>query len=60
MYLNININDELENLNIVLDRLFDDDKSVWKVVEIIFNKDSVKSIIFESLLSKVIELERIV
>lgn len=60
MYFNININDELENLNIVLDRLFDDDKSVWKVFEIIFNKDSFKSIIFESLLSKVIELERIV
>lgn len=60
MYFNININDELENLNIVLDRLFYGNESVWKVFEIIFNKDSFKSIIFESLLSKVIELERIV
>lgn len=60
MYFNININDELENLNIVLDRLFYGNESVWKVFEIIFNKDSFKSIIFESLLSKVIELEWIV
>lgn len=60
MYFNININNELENLNIVLDRLFYGNESVWKVFEIIFNKDSFKSIIFESLLSKVIELEWIV
>lgn len=60
MYFNININDELENLNIVLDRLFYGNESVWKVFEIIFNKDSFKSIIFESLFSKVIECERIV
>lgn len=32
----LNVNDELENLNIVLDRLFYDDESVWKVGEIIF------------------------
>lgn len=59
-YLNINTNDELENPNTVLDRLSDDDKSVRKAVEIILNKDSFKSIISESLLSKVTELERIV
>lgn len=59
-YFNINTNDELENPNTVLDRLSDDDKSVRKAFEIILNKDSFKSIISESLLSKVTELERIV
>lgn len=59
-YFNINTNDELENPNTVLDRLSHGNESVRKAFEIILNKDSFKSIISESLLSKVTELERIV
>lgn len=59
-YFNINTNDELENPNTVLDRLSHGNESVRKAFEIILNKDSFKSIISESLFSKVTELERIV